>query len=370
MQQGVPLVDADWNEMNDIIRHEIYNGLKQVWPNGDYISGDSLRVSYDESNHLIKVEPGSAIIKGMPVHLRETAYKSQDLSNLYSYLVYLDIWEQEVDSDADPDLENSLIGIETCVRLKRQIEVKVIQGSTWRMRPDLPREPKGHVYVQLAFLRRNIIVDVEHGSPPQPILELEDVRPGIQEISVFPTFIAVEDVEDETSPYFPYNWHLAEQSLRILERRRGEINLLRTPFKYVAANSPGHRTYGIIPLNLPQNARMLELKIEAYTEVNIVFGIFRFRRIDRQDPDNDQRTPHGEPLLQQFFHVDPDAVYPFNLFKIIKGSYPLEQGQQCIVDNENYLYGLFADTLEPTPYVAEINSFSIICRSENENSGR
>ena len=34
LQQGVPLVDADWNELDDVIRNEIYSGLGQAFPDG------------------------------------------------------------------------------------------------------------------------------------------------------------------------------------------------------------------------------------------------------------------------------------------------------------------------------------------------
>ena len=31
LQQGVPLVDADWNEQNDVIRQELYDTLGAIW---------------------------------------------------------------------------------------------------------------------------------------------------------------------------------------------------------------------------------------------------------------------------------------------------------------------------------------------------
>ena len=34
LQQGVPLVDADWNEVDDIRRNEVYTGLGLALPNG------------------------------------------------------------------------------------------------------------------------------------------------------------------------------------------------------------------------------------------------------------------------------------------------------------------------------------------------
>jgi hypothetical protein len=31
LQQGVPLVDADWNELNDVIRQELYESQSATW---------------------------------------------------------------------------------------------------------------------------------------------------------------------------------------------------------------------------------------------------------------------------------------------------------------------------------------------------
>lgn len=63
--------------------------------------------------------------------------------------VYLDIWEREVDAEEDNDLVNPKIGVETCVRLKREWAVRVAEGATTP-----PSPPSGHAFYPLASLTR------------------------------------------------------------------------------------------------------------------------------------------------------------------------------------------------------------------------
>ena len=68
--------------------------------------------------------------------------------------VYLDVWEREVNALEDKDLFNRDIGVgvETCVRLKREWVVRVAQGTNETKQLDAP--PVGHVYYPLATLER------------------------------------------------------------------------------------------------------------------------------------------------------------------------------------------------------------------------
>lgn len=73
----------------------------------------------------------------------------QEHSNLY----YLDVWERVVDEHEDRDLINRLIGVPTCVRIKREWVVRVLEGcekNTVTV-PVTIRRP-GHVYYPLARL--------------------------------------------------------------------------------------------------------------------------------------------------------------------------------------------------------------------------
>ncbi|MEZ4727627.1 MAG: hypothetical protein R3E79_10890 [Caldilineaceae bacterium] len=77
-------------------------------------------------------------------------------------LIYLDVWERVVDAEEDPDLVNPAIGIETCVRLKREWVVRVLEDCPQRKVPVYwPPQQKergirksGHVYYALAQLQR------------------------------------------------------------------------------------------------------------------------------------------------------------------------------------------------------------------------
>ena len=67
-------------------------------------------------------------------------------------LVYLDVWEREVNKDEDAELENPKIGVPTCVRFKREWVVRVAEDvsedtSTF---PDTFLKKEGHVYYPLA----------------------------------------------------------------------------------------------------------------------------------------------------------------------------------------------------------------------------
>lgn len=73
----------------------------------------------------------------------------QDHSNLY----YLDVWERLVDEHEDKDLVNMLIGLPTCVRIKREWVVRVLEGCEKNTDtvPEAVRK-HGHVYYPLARL--------------------------------------------------------------------------------------------------------------------------------------------------------------------------------------------------------------------------
>ena len=108
-------------------------------------------------------------------------------------IVYLDIWEREVGTSEDANLINPAIGIETCVRIKREAALRVAEGTA-----QLPTAPGGHVFLPLALLHRPInqaqIAKVEslrrHFHSPQ----------GSHVISFFPAFLPVhcESVGDRT----------------------------------------------------------------------------------------------------------------------------------------------------------------------------
>ena len=195
LQQGVPLVDADWNELNDVIRHELYQGLGTIVSDGVELSSSplpsflvmaSLSAGTLDSVELPAIDndfyvfPGRAIVGGQPIHLpfngaqdiirystqpwTSPARANQDGVDVIPPLttpqddrtdiVYLDVWEREVSSTEDTNLINDQIGIETCVRLKREVAVRVAEGIP-EGTSTLPHAPKGHIFMPLALLNRD-----------------------------------------------------------------------------------------------------------------------------------------------------------------------------------------------------------------------
>ncbi|HMS82455.1 MAG TPA: DUF6519 domain-containing protein [Nitrospira sp.] len=179
LQQGVPIVDADWNELEDIRRYELQAFLKWFVGNGVPSGNNGFQIqAVAEPNDLsIRGGDGTAegtgrvLVEGMDV-LNESniRYTAQPLFNNAALAakwgvdpipplttpagnrtdtVYLDVWEREVDSTEDADLVNPAIGVETCVRTKREWAVRVVEGSS-----TIPASPAGHTFYGLARLSR------------------------------------------------------------------------------------------------------------------------------------------------------------------------------------------------------------------------
>jgi hypothetical protein len=175
LQQGVPIVDADWNEQEDIRKHELRTFLKWFVGNGVPKGNDGFRIvplEGSENDFTIKGGDGTnegagrCLVEGWDVLIvNDVKYSEQSLpsgadplgplspplSGERTDTVYLDVWEREVDAQEDGKLVNPDIGIETCVRLKREWVVRVAEGITEQ---ELPAPPKGHVYYPLASLKR------------------------------------------------------------------------------------------------------------------------------------------------------------------------------------------------------------------------
>jgi hypothetical protein len=204
MQQGVPLVDADWNEMNDITRHEIYRGLDLAFPNGlppeqragfppyPYRSLGIAETPIRDNDFKLFVLPpfipGLVLIGGRPLKIQTPIRYSDQLwyenperaeqdgiamipqlqtpEADRTDIVYLDVWEREISSTEDPDLINEAIGIETCVREKREFAIRVEEGAN-----RLPTIPPKHFYMPLALLNRkeNQALIAQN--------QIEDIRP-------------------------------------------------------------------------------------------------------------------------------------------------------------------------------------------------
>ncbi len=179
LQQGVPLVDADWNEKEDIRRYELRAFLKWFVGDGVPRGNDGFRIEAIPADNDFRIKGGDdttdgagrILVDGWEVinesdlkYTQQPLYDNPNLATAWGVAplpplttptggdrtdtVYLDVWEREVDSGEDPDLINSDIGLETCVRLKREWVVRVAEGTA------VPSPPAGHVFYPLARLKR------------------------------------------------------------------------------------------------------------------------------------------------------------------------------------------------------------------------
>jgi hypothetical protein len=177
VQQGVPLLDSDLNELHDIARHELYDALRIALPDGVRPSSPDdpqrdFRISTNVGPNDFELLAGSALIAGRPVQVRAPIrYSTQPWTEparavadsvpvipplttpsagRRDDLVYLDVWEREVGRAEDVNLVNPAVGVETSVRLKREAAVRVLEGDT--VLPGPP--PSGHAYLPMALLNR------------------------------------------------------------------------------------------------------------------------------------------------------------------------------------------------------------------------
>lgn len=181
LQQGVPLVDADWNEMEDIRKYELQAFLK--WYIGDGVPEDNdgfqinlIGATTDDfeitGGDGTAAGAGRCLVDGWDaVNLSNLNYTDQvlfgdtDLANswgvpelpaltvpggLRTDTIYLDLWDREVSATEDTDIINPIIGVETSVRLKREWVVRVAENSGV-----VPVAADGHTHYPLATLNRN-----------------------------------------------------------------------------------------------------------------------------------------------------------------------------------------------------------------------
>jgi hypothetical protein len=201
LQQGVPLVDADWNEAHDVRKFEVQAFLKWFVGNGVPEGNDGFRIagltSAEVGNFVIQqgvsaapagtshVEQGlrhvgRCLVDGMDVLIAaDINFRTQPLhvsqggsaTTLASLLgvptivempndtgivvVYLDVWERLVTPVEEPGLVHSGLGVESCARLKCEWVVRTRAGSRVPT-PNDPNDPNhfiaGHSYYALATI--------------------------------------------------------------------------------------------------------------------------------------------------------------------------------------------------------------------------
>jgi len=192
LQQGVPIVDADWNEMDDIRRYELRSFLRKFVGDGVPEGNDGFRieaVGTEQTGIAIKdftIKRGHCLVDGMEVinniiiteklltgelikikrdikYTEQALFKDPSLAKRWGvdplpplkllvgkiYIAYLDVWERGVGAEEESALINESIGIETCVRLKREWVVRVTEVAE---EMTLREPPDGHAFYSLAKL--------------------------------------------------------------------------------------------------------------------------------------------------------------------------------------------------------------------------
>jgi hypothetical protein len=172
IQQGVPLLDRDWNESDDLMRYQLFNILKYYVGNCSPDDGFLITGVPPDGQGAFDFEIGAgrmlamgieAFNNGIGPNEKPTTYLNQfnkdpDSSQAKwpekndktsEVWIYLDAWIVEINSVDDPDLENKIdVDVETCVRHKVEWSVRV-RGSR-----DLELEDY-HCYANLAMVKRN-----------------------------------------------------------------------------------------------------------------------------------------------------------------------------------------------------------------------
>jgi len=176
LQQGVPLLDRDWNELEDIRRYE--EQMLRKWYIGDGISGNNgfKIIALDERGDDFKIHRGACLVDGLLAMNRtgdanfilysdqtEGEADPENISELAECTVYLDVWIEEVNRDEDHDLANEDdVEMETCIRHKLKWRVRV------RSKDLIPK--KYHHYYDLATIKR------ENKTDPIKEANITDIR--------------------------------------------------------------------------------------------------------------------------------------------------------------------------------------------------
>lgn len=168
LQQGVPLLDADWNELEDTRSAEVRALMRYFIGDGVPAGNNGFLASESGVNNDFAINQGVILVDGMfAINLSVTTYSGQSAAAGLPALttpsggtdrtdiVYLDIWNEEVGGSGMPSSDSRLVdervGIETSVRVVRSWQVRVAQGAT-----DLAgvAVSPGHRLVPLALLHR------------------------------------------------------------------------------------------------------------------------------------------------------------------------------------------------------------------------
>lgn len=271
LQQGVPLVDADWNELQDVTRNELYDALSLTQPNAVANGVQILGVA----NNDIQLSPGVLIVGGRPIRLVSVLrYSTQRYATpanaaadgvavvpplttpgtARTDVVFVDVFEREVGSAEDPAIVNSAIGIETSVRVRREVVLRVAEGTSTP-----PAAPAGHTFLVLGFLARPAS---QAAIAPQMI---DDVAPRGQvpatvDMSVAPFMFPFHNASFGAQPPWLHSFLVPGIGAQVLLK---------------AANTSAS---GMAPVSFPHLARIRSMRVRGVNgSASISYAILRLR---------------------------------------------------------------------------------------------
>lgn len=142
-QQGRMLTDADWNEMVDILKHRLKDGLKDVVGNRAGSQGGTprhrpLRVKKESAADPLSIEAGRIYIDGMAAGIEKNSLYTGQLDFPAppqpvpdDCTLYVDVWERTVTHLTDPRLRDAALhGADTCTRKQVMAQVKWCPSGT------------------------------------------------------------------------------------------------------------------------------------------------------------------------------------------------------------------------------------------------
>lgn len=170
-QVGVPVMDADLNEQNDVNleRHRrvlsaLLGRTDAGFVNPNWSNGSGFAIAVHNTALTVYVVPGDAAFHLDDDHAAIVTHAGvTELTGFSSWvgggvsrtdIIYIDIEEKEISPADDPDIVNPLNGKETCRDIRLEYEVKIASGTS-----SVPTAPSGHVYRGLAKISKDASSD-------------------------------------------------------------------------------------------------------------------------------------------------------------------------------------------------------------------
>ncbi|HJQ24888.1 MAG TPA: DUF6519 domain-containing protein [Blastocatellia bacterium] len=192
LQQGVPIVDADWNEMEDVRKFELRAYLKWFVGNGIPEGNDGFRISASGAANDFTINAGiggaadglnnigRCLVEGLDVMIDGNfTYRSQalhvskgvpatqlagdwgvpvidEVPNVNGVVtIFLDVWERLIAPTDEPSLVLPGLSTESCARMKREYVVRTRQGTALPATGNADFR-EGHGYYALATINRHL----------------------------------------------------------------------------------------------------------------------------------------------------------------------------------------------------------------------